>query len=86
MYSRTYEIDLSQDVLEDMKIQTEEEVAVFAIITVREPFEDSTANLQAPVIINMKNKLGKQYIMKTEQYTTRHSFIQPSVQEKQEVK
>ncbi len=82
----TYEIDLSQDVLDELHIQTEQDVTVFAILTVREPFEDSTANLQAPVILNMNNKRGKQYIMKTDQYTTRHSFIQPSVQEKQEVK
>ena len=52
---------------------------VFVILTVRDPFEDSTANLQAPVILNMNNKLGKQYIMNTDQYTTRHLFIQPPV-------
>ena len=78
----TYEIDLSQDVLDELHIQTEEDVTVFVILTVREPFEDSTANLQAPVILNTDNKLGKQYIMKTDQYTTRHSFIQPPVARK----
>lgn len=82
----TYEINLSQDMLEDLYIQTEQDVSVFVILTVREPFEESTANLQAPVILNVNNNLGKQYIMKTDKYTTRHPFIQPSVSEKQEVK
>lgn len=81
----TYEVDLSQDILEELHIQTEEDVTVFVILTVREPFADSTANLQAPVILNTNNKVGKQYIMKTDKYTTRHPFIQPPVLEKQEV-
>ena len=41
----TYEIELSQDVLDDLHIQSEQDVTVFVILTVREPFEDSTANL-----------------------------------------
>ena len=75
----TYEIDLSQDVLDDLHIQLEQDVAVFTILTIREPFEESTANLQAPVILNTKNKRGKQYIMKTDHYTTRHLFIEEAL-------
>ena len=50
----TYEIDLSQDVLDDLHIESEQDVAVFVILTVRDPFEASTANLQAPVILNIE--------------------------------
>lgn len=82
----TYEINLSQDVLDDLYIQSEQDVTVFVILTVREAFEESTANLQAPVILNVNNKLGKQYIMKTDKYTIRHPLVQPPVPEKQEVK
>lgn len=81
----TYEVDLSQDVLEDLLIEYEQDVTVFVILTIREPFEDSTANLQGPVILNLNNKLGRQYIMNTNQYTTRHRIINPPVPEKQEV-
>ena len=82
----TYEVDLSQDVLDDLHIESEQDATVLAIVTVRDPFEDSTANLQAPVILNLNSKLGKQYIMNTNQYTTRHRFIQSPAQEKQEAK
>lgn len=47
-----YEFDLSEDVIEALKIEAEKDVAVFVILTVREPFNQTTANLQAPVIIN----------------------------------
>lgn len=82
----TYEFELSQDVLSDLHIQSEQGVTVFVIVSVRSPFEDSTANLQAPVVVNMNSQLGKQYIMNTDQYTTRHSLIQPPIPEKQEAK
>lgn len=82
----TYEVDLAQDVLDDLRIESEQDVVIFVILTVREPFEDSTANLQAPIILNLNSKLGKQYIMSTHQYTTQHQFIQSPVQEKQEAK
>lgn len=82
----TYEVDLSQEVLDDLRIQSEQDVTVFVILTIREPFEDSTANLQAPVILNHHCNLGKQYIMNLNKYTTRHRIIPPSVPEKQEAK
>lgn len=82
----SYEFELSQDVLHELHIQSEQDVTVFVIVTVRDPFADSTANLQAPVIINMNSHLGKQYIMNTDQYSIRHSLFQPSIPEKQEAK
>ncbi|MFJ8266891.1 flagellar assembly protein FliW [Peribacillus asahii] len=81
-----YEVDLSDEVLADLQIQSEQDVAVFTILSVRDPFEKTTANLQAPIILNHTKKLGKQYIMKTGNYTTRHELIPPSVAAKQEVR
>ncbi|MFB5282823.1 flagellar assembly protein FliW [Peribacillus sp. Hz7] len=82
----TYEVNLPDEVLADLQIQSEQDVAVFTILSVREPFEKTTANLQAPIILNHTKKLGKQYIMKTNNYTTRHKLIPPLVATKQEVK
>ncbi|MFJ8257649.1 flagellar assembly protein FliW [Peribacillus asahii] len=83
---KDYEIDLSEDVLVDLGIESEADVRVLAILTVRDPFEQTTANLQAPVILNGHNKLGKQFIMKTDMYITRHAIFQPSVTQYEEVK
>ncbi|USK69975.1 flagellar assembly protein FliW [Peribacillus asahii] len=80
----TYEVNLSNDVLTDLQIQSEQDVTVFTILSVRDPFEQTTANLQAPIILNDKKKLGKQYIMKTDKYTPRHELFPSPV--KQEVK
>ncbi|MDQ0218417.1 flagellar assembly protein FliW [Peribacillus cavernae] len=81
-----YEFDLSQEVKESLKIQTEKDVAVFVILTVKEPFNKTTANLQAPIIINQKNKQGKQYIINNSNYTSRHIIVEPPARQQQEVK
>jgi flagellar assembly factor FliW len=70
-----YEFDLPEEVTEALSISFDKYVAVFVILTVQEPFEKTTANLQAPVIINQKEKLGKQVILNGTTYTTKHLLI-----------
>ncbi|CAM3555908.1 flagellar assembly protein FliW [Aeromicrobium ponti] len=75
-----YEFELPQEVLEKLEIQSEKDVVTFAILTVREPFQNTTANLQAPVIINQTRKLGKQVILNNPAYQTKHSIMTPQEQ------
>jgi flagellar assembly factor FliW len=70
-----YEFDLPQEAIEALEIQSEKEVATFVILTVKEPFQETTANLQAPVIINQNKKLGKQHILTNTSYQTRHKIV-----------
>jgi flagellar assembly factor FliW len=70
-----YEFDLRQETIEALGIQSEKEVATFVILTVKEPFQETTANLQAPVIINQNKKLGKQLILTNTSYQTRHKIV-----------
>jgi flagellar assembly factor FliW len=70
-----YEFDLPQEAIEALEIQSENEVATFVILTVKEPFQETTANLQAPVIINQNKKLGKQMILTNTSYQTRHKIV-----------
>ncbi|SFC24061.1 flagellar assembly factor FliW [Bacillus sp. OV322] len=74
-FFKEYEFDLADEVMENLKIQSNEHVAVFVILTIKEPFNKTTANLQAPIIINTKSQLGKQYIINRGAYTTRHKII-----------
>jgi flagellar assembly factor FliW len=70
-----YEFDLPKEAMEALEIQSENEVATFVILTVKEPFQETTANLQAPVIINQNKKLGKQHILTNTSYQTRHKIV-----------
>ncbi|WP_163144133.1 flagellar assembly protein FliW [Bacillus sp. 22-7] len=75
-----YEFDLPEEVLEKLEIQSDKDVAVFAILTVREPFHNTTANLQAPLVINHTKKLGKQVILNQTTYQTKHRIMTPQEQ------
>jgi len=75
LFFTDYEFELSENDKDILKINNEEEVGVFAILTVKDPFAETTANLQAPVIINHKRNIAKQIILH-ETYKTRHKIIQ----------
>ncbi|PWW29452.1 flagellar assembly factor FliW [Cytobacillus oceanisediminis] len=75
-----YEFDLPEEVLEKLEIESEKDVATFTILTVRKPFQEITANLQAPLIINQAKKLGKQVILNNTAYQTKHKILTPPEQ------
>lgn len=70
-----YEIKLSDEVIKELKIGKEEEVLLLNIVTVGKSLDSSTINLQAPLVINVNSKLGKQYIMQNSKYETKHPLI-----------
>ncbi|WP_229683060.1 flagellar assembly protein FliW [Virgibacillus oceani] len=73
-----YTVDLNDSLQETLHIESERDVAILAIVTLSQPFDKSTLNLKAPVIINSKNKRGKQYILNTDDYSSKAS-ITPSL-------
>src|SRR3954447_20365214 len=55
-FKKDYDFSIEDSVVESLEFQNEKDVKVIVIITAQEPFNYSTANLQAPVIINMVNR------------------------------
>ncbi|MCY8857883.1 flagellar assembly protein FliW [Bacillus atrophaeus] len=72
VFFKGYEFDLSESAAELLEIENIEDVEVMTIITMEEPFEKSTANLLAPIIVNRKNMLAKQVVLHNSSYTTKH--------------
>lgn len=70
-----YNVKLTDELLTSLQIKAEEEVLVYTILTVREPFVKTTANLQAPIIINNKMRLAKQYITNDTSFSMRQLLI-----------
>ncbi|WP_203363290.1 flagellar assembly protein FliW [Bacillus sp. REN10] len=70
-----YDIQLDEAVVEALQLEKAEEAAVYTILTVKEPFEQTTANLQAPIILNTTNKQAKQVILNDNRYHIRHSIF-----------
>lgn len=65
---KDYEIDLDDEFVKELDIKDEKDVLVLCLITLGKTLKDSTANLKAPIIINIKNNRGKQLILQDDKY------------------
>ncbi|MBP0726741.1 flagellar assembly protein FliW [Bacillus sp. RG28] len=70
----TYEIELPQNAIDELQLQEAKDAIVYCIITIKENFYQSTANLQAPLIINSVKKIGKQVVLNHPTYKTKHDI------------
>jgi flagellar assembly factor FliW len=75
-FFKEYDFTLDNGTLDQLGIQQERDVLVYTILTLKNPFEKSTANLQAPIVINQENNHGKQVILNHPDYKTRHLFVE----------
>ncbi|HAK42072.1 MAG TPA: flagellar assembly protein FliW [Clostridium sp.] len=69
-----YEIDLSNNVIEELNIDNAEDVLVLSTVTLNNQVSKFTTNLRAPIIVNLKNNLGYQIILDEEKYSIKHSL------------
>lgn len=71
-----YNVKIDDATIDSLAIEKEEDVTLLNILTVRDPFEETTANLQAPIVINKKTHSGRQVILTGTPYETRHNLFQ----------
>lgn len=69
-----YDFDISQSDIDTIKLEDVAEVAVFTVVTISDG--NVTANLSGPIIMNSKNRHGKQIVLSNPTYKTRHSLVQ----------
>ena len=67
-----YDPDFSPDDLVPLGVGTPDDLVVLAVATVPKDIRKMTLNLQAPVLINPGRKLGRQVIVASPEYSTRH--------------
>jgi len=69
-FGEQYSFDLP---LQDRAVDLNEtdEVAIFNLVTIRPDASLSTVNLKAPVVVNLRNRKGKQVILDDTRYPTR---------------
>lgn len=61
-FKQDYSFDISEEDREQLQIEKQEDVLPYAIVTLKEAFQDSTINLLAPVILNIeKNAVSKSF-------------------------
>lgn len=72
-FKEDYAFDLNEEDKQLLQIETEEDVLVYSIVTLKESFQQSTLNLLAPIVINNNKKLGRQIVLQdSTQYSLRY--------------
>ena len=71
-----YLLDIPGEDLEAIDYDTDEDVLVFAIVTIPEDQTKMSANLQGPVVINRVKQLGRQAISLNQDWRTKHYIME----------
>jgi flagellar assembly factor FliW len=67
-----YAARLSAAELRELKLENVNQSAVFSIITIPEDVTQMTANLKAPIVINLKEQIAKQVVLQENEYSIKH--------------
>jgi flagellar assembly factor FliW len=72
---KDYEIDIDENLVRELNIKEEKDVVVLNTVTLNSILENITVNLKAPIVINIKERLGEQIILDKQEYSIKHPLI-----------
>ncbi|MGJ0906046.1 flagellar assembly protein FliW [Clostridium sporogenes] len=72
---KDYEIQLEEEQIKNLKLQDEKDTLVLNTVTLNSDINKITANLRAPIVINIKEKIGEQIIINSDKYKVKHPLF-----------
>jgi len=70
-----YRLEVPKSDLEEIGISCEQDILDFAVVTIPEDPKEMTANLQGPLIINRKSRVGRQSISTNPAWQVKHPIL-----------
>lgn len=70
-----YEVKLTEDIINNLQIKEPNDVKLVSVVTVNSSVENMTVNLKAPVVINIRTRLGEQLITDKTKYKIKHPLM-----------
>ncbi|MBP2651816.1 MAG: fliW [Firmicutes bacterium] len=70
-----YEFELNEEYQQELELVDSSQVKIYNIVTIKDKVEEMTANLLAPVIVNMETKTARQVVLEKVTYSTRHRIF-----------
>lgn len=67
-----YDFKIDDATVDLLGVEKPEELMVLGIVFIKEPFDDSTINLQAPLLFRTENRKAKQMILNDNRYAIKH--------------
>lgn len=76
LVNRNYSVYLDDMVKKDLEIENEDEVLIYTIVTIPDGgIKDATTNLIGPIVLNWKQKKGKQIILENKDLTIKYPLF-----------
>ena len=75
IFIKDYEVQVNATDIEDLDVKDAEDTVQLVIVTVPSDPAKMTANFKGPLIINMKNKMGKQLVLETSKYKIKYRLL-----------
>ena len=75
LFKNDYVVRLSGSELRELKLSTIKDASVFTILTIPSNLTEMTANLKAPVVINVKEKIAKQVVLQENDQPIKHPMF-----------
>jgi flagellar assembly factor FliW len=75
IFKPDFAVRLSAAELRELKLENVNQSAVFAILTIPEDATQMTANLKAPLVINLKEQIAKQVVLQENEYSIKHEMF-----------
>lgn len=72
---KEYKFKLEDEVINDLKISSPDDIIVAVTVTLHSKVENITVNMRAPIIININENLGEQIILDNDSYSIKHPLI-----------
>ena len=72
IFRTDYAARLSAAELRELKLENINQSAVFSILTIPSDITQMTANLKAPLVINLKEQIARQVVLQENEYTIKH--------------
>jgi flagellar assembly factor FliW len=77
----SYEFRLTDSDMEDVRSTNSAELTVYVVATIPEDPNEATLNFMAPIVINDKDRCGKQVILHESKYSVKHPLLHGAEQE-----
>jgi flagellar assembly factor FliW len=71
----TYEFRLKESDMEEVNSKNSTELTVYSVATIPDDPSQATINLMAPIVINDRDRCGKQVILHESKYSVRHPLL-----------
>ena len=75
IFKGDYVVKLSAQELNQLKLDNINQAVVLTILTIPRDVTQMTSNLKAPLVINLREQIGKQVVLQENEYTLKHPMF-----------